>query len=322
MTKPTLTLAETRDFAKVATLMNEVWSPPSWEYSAELLADYLDRDEFCCPVGAEVDGKLVGFIGGMPFRGSHREQALRGIFTSFYTAHPKASVYGVSGRLLSSLAEHARGRGVEWYLTLLEVNPASQPLIEALHRRAGLAVRELLRVEFWVGGPRFLQIEQATRTVTPYRATDLAECEDLLRRCVPRDGIANVPSSQALAAILGSREPAWLWREGGRLLGAAVFRRRGVRATVPRINLHGDWVLFAPEVERPQKIEFLRSVLAAIGLGDIAMVVLPRVGACDGELLREMRFLQGPRSMALYAAHLHDKSRTLEPVQRALIEVF
>ena len=106
------------------------------------------------------------------------------------------------------------------------------------------------------------------------------------------------------------------------MLAAIVLRRRSVRAAVPRTNLHGDWVLFAPEVERAQRLEFLRSALAASGLGDVAMVVLPRVGCCDADLLRELRFLQGPRSMALYAAHLSDKNRVLEPVRRALIEVF
>ena len=322
MTTPRLQISEVRDFARVAELMNEVWSPPSWEYSKTLLSEYLDRAEFCCPVGAEVDGKLVGFIGGMPFTGRYREQPIRGIFTSFYTSHKLASVYGVSGRLLSSLAEAARQRSAQWYLTLLEVNPASQPLIEALHRRAGLNVNELLRVEFWVGGPRFLQIEGPVRKLEQFQARDLAACRELLLANAPSDGIASLPGERALAAIFGSREPAWLLKEGGRVLAAIVLRRRSVRAAVPRTNLHGDWVLFAPEVERAQRLEFLRSALAASGLGDVAMVVLPRVGCCDADLLRELRFLQGPRSMALYAAHLSDKNRVLEPVRRALIEVF
>lgn len=324
MTEPArLDLREMRDYARVAALMNEVWSPPSWLYSEGLLEEYLARTGFCLPIGAEIGAQLVGFIGGMPFHGVHCETPIQGIFTSFFTSHPKASVYGVSARLLSTLAERARQHAIDWYLTLLEVHPSTQPLIEALHRRAGLAIAEVLRVEFWVGGPRFLQIDAVpTLQLARFRSGDAAECRALLLENIPRDGIASLPDEATLTAMFGTSEPAWLWRENGRLLAAIVLRRRSVRAAVARTNLHGDWLLFARGLPLERKVAFLRAALASAGLADVAMVVLPRVGACDVELLREMRFLQGPRSMALYAAHVNDKKRSLAPVQKALIEVF
>ena len=322
MSKPALEMTEVREFARAAELMNEVWKAPSWRYSDQLLTEYLGRGEFCCAVGAEVAGELVGFIGGMPFSGRIGNLPLNGIFTSFFTAHPKASVYGVSTRLLSGLVDQAKSRGAEWYVTLLEANKQTQPLIEALHRRAGLAVKELLRIEFWVGGPRFLQLESEPLKLERFTEDALGQCRALLVLNAPAAGIAHVPTEKEFRAIFGSKEPAWLWRERGQVLACVVLRRREVRASVARTNLHGDWVLFAPELDRAQRARFLRSALSASGLEDISMVVLPRVGSCDADLLREVRFLQGPRNMALCAAHLHDKTKSLEPVQSALVEVY
>jgi hypothetical protein len=324
MATPDLQIVDGADLEQAAAVMNEVWPRPSWRYSAPILGEFLARGAFGMAIGARVGDDLVGFVGGMPFSGWLHGEAFEGVFTSFYTTHPKGSVFGVSTRLLSAVAERARGRGLTKYLTLLEAKVGSQPLIEALHRRAGLDVAELLRIELFLAAGRLHPVDADPRLprLERFRAADAAGVRELLGVTAPRDGIAHVPDEACLARIFGSREPAWLWREGDRLLACAVLRKRPVRDSVERTNLHVDWVAFAPGVDLLARVRFVNAALRGHGLEDIALVVVPRVGAADHELLRALKMFRGTCTMALYAAELDRQRQKPAPVERGLLEVY
>lgn len=313
---------------RAADLMRRNWARPCWEFTPELLAEYVarpDGDPELC-ITQERDGALVGWFAGVPSRFLHRGELRRAVFTTFLTVERGAAGAQTALQLVQELVRRARSKGYTHAYTVFFAGTGSVPAVRRMFALCRAPMQGLLPFRFWIGAqpmvtPRLASEPERTGSIRELTEADAPAVVAAIERLAQQVPLVQAYDVAGLRAQLRTARMFGVGDDHG-LDGFLLLReRRVLRAQVER-NLHVELLGvagLAPDRARALLVAALRQALDP----GIRAIVIPDLGTCAALGLDRLGFLRLGERCEIACADLREGSAVVEPpLDAAVIEIY
>lgn len=315
------------DRREVSDFLNRIWARPTWYYTPELLAAYLDRPtgDASLSIGLYSGNAIAGYLAHIPYRIRLHNREHDVVYGTFWTADPCHRGGNIALKLQRELMRRSRERGFDGFIVVTKAGsaeekaaklvlsrlelpfclacqfrPALAAPVSVRRRLTGLPLGQVLLYE-----PRFCEQAQVLLQIS-YNSVELTRTYAL----------------EDVHFILSGRPETrtWVYLENGRPRGLFNVLRKKFAAQSDSINAHVEQVAFG-DLNTPARRAFLAAVFADPYWDDVNAIYLLPTGCMDFHLFTEIGFLRTRYELSLYLTPLKHSFQT-GPINSFNLDVF
>lgn len=316
------------DVSRCATLLNETWPLPRWEYTPEMLAAYLHRPSWVPSValGYFCNHELGGLFCAFPYRMQLHGQRLRGSYGSWWSAKPKYVLRRVGTKIISVAKFLAHTYAIDFAVAVTRAGAAADRANLAVFARLDMPHTLLKTYGELMSTPRLLnaRVESAPVAGEIHRAdiTAVRDIATLLEAPPPRSCLYREWDEKEIPFVFVQRPNThtWVYYRNGRPKALLNMLIKGYRRESVSHNAYVEHLL-AADMSQGECMSFLRGVLSDSIWETVQAVSVLDNGYFPTDHLRACGFFPTTERFNLYGIP-YKPGIELQPVHAFNLEVY
>ncbi len=315
------------DRGEVSEFLNRVWARPTWYYTPEFFATYLDRPtgDPSLSIGLYSGGAIAGYLAHIPYRIRLHDREHDVVYGTFWTADPTRRGGNIALRLQRELMRRSRERGFDGFIVVTKADSEEEKAGKLVLSRLELPFCLACRFRPALAAPVSVRRRLAGvsgRQVQLYEPRFCDEARVLLESSCKSVELARIYALEDVHYILSGRPKTrtWIYVENGRVRGLFNVLRKKFVAQSDSVTAHVEHVAFG-DLDAPACRAFLAGVFADPYWDEINAVYLLPTGCMDCHLFTGIGFLRTRYELSLYLAPLKTSFQT-GPINSFHLDVF